>query len=67
MDVIINGETKSVSDGISLRAMLEHSGFSDTRGMAVAVNDKIVFKNKWDEFKLSDQDKVLLIKATPGG
>lgn len=39
----------------------------NTLGLAVAVNQKVVPKSQWANFKLSDKDQILLITATQGG
>lgn len=46
-----------------LLLMLERS----SQGIAVAVNNKVVFKSKWDETNLEENDEVLIIQATCGG
>jgi sulfur carrier protein len=37
------------------------------QGMAIAVNQAIVPKAEWQQYRLQPHDKVLLIKATQGG
>ena len=37
------------------------------KGIAVAVNNAIISKSKWNEARLQDNDNILIIKATQGG
>ncbi|AFR36181.1 hypothetical protein B739_1589 [Riemerella anatipestifer RA-CH-1] len=38
-----------------------------TRGIAIAVNQKVITRSKWEECTLKDGDTILIIKATQGG
>ena len=67
MNIYINDEERSLSDGISLVLMLEEIGMDDTQGCALALNESVISKEKWNETKLKENDKVIIIKATRGG
>jgi len=66
MTVFINQEEKTVSDGSSLSLLLQSVGIKPI-GVAIAVNQTVVPKDSWDKFMLSENDQVMLIRATQGG
>ncbi|MEK6616834.1 MAG: sulfur carrier protein ThiS [Bacteroidota bacterium] len=66
MNLIINSEPKQFS-GENISELVETLKMLSTNGIALAVNDKVVSKTDWNNFKLNDNDKILIIKATQGG
>ena len=36
-------------------------------GIAIAVNDNVIPKGEWQQYKLQADDKVFVIRATQGG
>lgn len=50
----------------SLVALFEYLG-QPTRGVAVAVNENVVHRKQWSEFKLQNGDQVLLFESIAGG
>ena len=40
---------------------------TQTRGVAVAVNDEVVRKGEWQSFELSPSDRVEIVTARQGG
>lgn len=66
MEIEINGELKTIENSISLKSLVDKMAL-DTKGLAVAVNNSVVPKEKWTETLLNEADKVLLIRATQGG
>lgn len=66
MIVILNGKNISVPGGITLAQFLADEQI-DTANTAIAVDDVVVSRSRWAEFALSDNSKILLIKATQGG
>lgn len=65
MPIFINGIEKTYFPTLSL--ILEKEGILEKRGIAVAVNNQVVAKTAWNEFKLKENDKILVIKASQGG
>ncbi|WP_392340000.1 sulfur carrier protein ThiS [Moritella marina] len=65
MKLIINDEIKSVvvTTISSLLIVLEQP----EKGIAVAVNQAIITRQKWDDFQLSENDQVTLFQAIAGG
>jgi sulfur carrier protein len=66
MKLIINGEVKKFSDGITLDKVLEKLGLTG-KVMAAAVNMDIVKQDKWSVHKLCDGDKLELLDFVGGG
>jgi len=68
MNFLLNGEPKVHTDGdITLSGVLKVHQIKADRGLAVAVNQEVVPKSKWDDFQLKENDDILIIKATQGG
>ncbi|MFT7682159.1 sulfur carrier protein ThiS [Moritella dasanensis] len=65
MKLIINDEINNltVTTITSLLSVLEQPG----KGIAVAVNQAIITRQKWDDFQLSENDQVTLFQAIAGG
>ena len=66
MNLLINSVPKQFS-GKNISELVKTLNMSNTNGIALAVNEKVVPKNEWEKFQLSDNDKILIIKATQGG
>tara|TARA_R110002020_G_scaffold126277_2_gene283933 strand:- start:913 stop:1116 length:204 start_codon:yes stop_codon:yes gene_type:complete len=64
--VNVNNQSYSFSEEILLSELLNQLNFSK-KGIAVAVNNAIVSKERWEDFKVSDEAFILIIKATQGG
>ncbi|SHG28314.1 sulfur carrier protein ThiS [Fodinibius roseus] len=67
MKLIVNGEqVKTETD--TLEQLLHTFELEDAeKGVAVAVNDAVVTKDKWPDYQLDEQDRVEIIRATQGG
>ena len=66
MELIINSELKQFS-GKNISELVQSLQMTNTNGIALAVNDKVIAKNDWTSFQLNNNDKILIIKATQGG
>ena len=68
MKLILNGEAIETDDGITLRALLASVGITaDSKGTAVAVNDTVIPRRKWDSVALNADDAIEIIHAVQGG
>ncbi|GAB3647328.1 hypothetical protein GCM10028791_09110 [Echinicola sediminis] len=68
MNFLLNGEPVVHSEGdLTLSGILQAKQIKAERGLAIAVNQEVVPKSKWDNFQLKDNDTILIIKATQGG
>jgi sulfur carrier protein len=67
MEVLVNNQPIQTPDSCTLEKLMPLLGISDTRGLAVAVNEQVIAKTNWLSYELLPEDKVMLIKATQGG
>lgn len=68
MTVIINGDATEMPDGSGLTDILKQRNIDpDHKGVAVAVNNSVVPRDKRDSFIIRENDNILIIKATQGG
>jgi len=65
--IILNSQALDVAEGAVLAQLLNQLGLAGRPGMAVAVNDAVVPRARWDQHALLPGDAVLLIQATQGG
>ena len=66
MDIILNGETVAVGDGITVVALLEQLGLG-ARRVAVEVNGEIVPRGRHAEHRLQPGDRIEIVHARGGG
>ena len=66
MNIILNNDEQVVLEYISVSELLEKFKIN-LEYMAVEVNQTIVPKSKYDNFRLKENDKVEIISAVGGG
>jgi len=66
MEITVNNELKNISEP-TLSLLINHLLGEKTKGIAVAVNQRIIPKQNWEITSLKENDNVLIIKATQGG
>ncbi|MDE5421351.1 sulfur carrier protein ThiS [Ancylomarina sp. DW003] len=66
MKVYVNDESINLADASNITQLLKQLETAP-KGLAVAVGPNIVPSSLWDEYKLKEDDQVLLIRATQGG
>ncbi len=64
--VKLNDREYSVAEGTSLAAFIASLGMSP-RGIAVAMEGRVIPKTEWDDTILSDAMELMLIHAVSGG
>lgn len=67
MNIICNGKTIALSNGVNLSDLLEVTEYVNQKGIAVAVNNCVIRKHDWESHQLQENDKVLIVSATKGG
>ena len=67
MDILINNNTVSIPEDATVTTVLTHANIVAQRGVAVAVNSTVVPSAEWENYKLKENDKIMVIKATQGG
>lgn len=63
----VNNSAYQATDDQSLAELLATLGQTQTRGLAVAVNDAVVPRTEWASHFVQPHDRILLIRATQGG
>lgn len=66
MKLFVNNEIRDF-DQTHLSDLLTEVEIIDKKGVAVAVNNKVVPKTAWKDQVLNENDKITIIKATQGG
>lgn len=66
MKLLVNGEIVKLPDNANIIDLIKHLGCQDQR-IALEVNEAIIPKSAHEEFLLSDNDKIEIIKAVGGG
>ena len=66
MDILLNGEARTVAPGTTISALLEAEGLAQRR-VAVEVNGEIVRRGQHPQHLLADGDKVEIVHALGGG
>lgn len=66
IEIRLNGETRQINDGSTLQELIGSLQLPN-RALAVAVNRKVVTRQKWPEYILQPADQVELVRAIGGG
>ena len=66
MKIYINQKEREVQDNISVTELLDMQQIA-IEGTAIAIDNKLVPKNEWNDRILTDGNKITIIRATFGG
>ena len=66
MKIYINQKEIEVQDNISVKELLDMQQIA-VEGTAIAIDNKLVPKNEWNDRILTDGNKITIIRATFGG
>ena len=66
MDIIVNGEPRSVEAPLTVGELL-HSLEVAPRGVAVLLNGEVARRTDWARLSLHSKDEVEIVRATAGG
>ena len=67
MKVLVNGEHHILEEALSVAELLKHFAILSEKGVAVALNFKVVPKARFDTTIVAEGDQVDIIHATAGG
>ena len=68
MNVVLNGESRQLDEGATVREAVTATGApSEGRGVAVALDGEVVPRGEWDGFELRDGQRVEVLRAVQGG
>jgi len=66
MQIILNGNVRNVSDGLTTAELLDDLDLQDQR-FAIEVNQEIVARSSFTTHELQDGDRVEIIQVIGGG
>lgn len=67
MEILINNQKEDIPERATIDRLLAFLRMDNPKGLAVAVNKKVVSRGSWASTPLKDGDEVLLIQASQGG
>lgn len=68
MKIRLNGEAIILPSSVQLVSeLISWKSLSDSKGIAVALNDCVVLRDNWANQIICENDSVLIIEATQGG
>lgn len=68
MNIKLNGENKIAQDNINLLSFVAAElNTKEPRGVAVALNGKVIPKQKWDLVTVNENDEIEIVHAVQGG
>ena len=65
--IFINDKEHPLEKETALKELFQSLSIDISKGIAIAINNNVIPRSKWDTHKVQSNDKVLLIKATQGG
>ncbi|MFN8237246.1 MAG: sulfur carrier protein ThiS [Chitinophagales bacterium] len=67
MTITINNNQYTFDENTSLAQAIETLQLEETKGIALALNEAIIPRSKWNETVLTNEDKIIIIGAVAGG
>lgn len=67
MKVLLNNNEYILEQTETLSDLVSKINLSDSKGIAFAVNEKVIVRDQWKSFTFKENDRILLIKAAQGG
>ncbi|MDD3286587.1 hypothetical protein SDC9_27356 [bioreactor metagenome] len=67
MKIKVNNREKIMPENISITELVKLLNYSDTVGIALALEQEVVPKSDWDKTFLKDGANITIIQATCGG
>ncbi len=67
MKIYINNTEYDCVDNATLQQVISTAGNIPDKGIAIAVNNDVIPNSEWNSFKISNGDKITVIKAFYGG
>lgn len=66
MLVSVNDDFHELPEGCSVAELMELVG-NETKGLAVAQNNTVVPRDRWQLTRIQEGDSIMIIQATQGG
>ena len=66
MHIFVNGEPREIPDGVTMTGLIRMLDLTDQR-IAVEVNQELVPRSTFEQYRVQDQDRVEIVHAIGGG
>ncbi len=66
MTINVNNQSQYISENSTVEKLLEQLNIV-VNGIAIAINNEIIAKERWGKTFLQNEDQVTIIQATQGG
>jgi len=66
MQIVVNDESVTLEGSVTLTELLERLSHSQP-GIALAVNQQIIPRDRWAEYILQEGDELVIFQAIAGG
>ena len=66
MQIVLNGQNKKITAGLTVQKLVAELGLENT-AIVAEYNEEIVKKEDWSKINLKENDKLELIKFCGGG
>jgi sulfur carrier protein len=67
MIISVNNKPLELSSTENINSVLRRLQFNQAKGIAVAINNKVVPKSSWEDHLVKENDNITIIRATQGG
>ncbi|MGQ9895952.1 MAG: sulfur carrier protein ThiS [Acidobacteriota bacterium] len=67
MIVTINGENQTISEPVTLAALVIQLGLTDVRRIAIERNGELAPRSVWDSIPVEDGDRIEIVHFVGGG
>ena len=66
MELKINGEKKNVSDGLTIKGLLDELGVK-LEGKIIVLNQEVVPEEQWEDKELKENEEIEILNMVGGG
>lgn len=66
MKIEVNNKQYEVVENYTVQLLIDEI-IKNRKNIAIAVNNRVISYNEWSNYKLSNNDKVIIIRAACGG
>ena len=66
MQIFVNGDPREIPDGVTMTGLIRLLDLTDQR-IAVEVNQELVPRSTFEQYRVQDQDRVEIVHAIGGG
>lgn len=68
MEITINNQLKKIAESsITVQQLLHQEIPGKQQGIAIAINNQVIPRNRWEHSTIYNEDRIIIIRATQGG